>query len=180
MSYPYWPNLAASWHSCNQPMALSGSYGRPDFLGACRHLFFVLEFGDPHFPLDNTPYILVSTVMTWVWKQVLVLLTVSTRSQVLLELEICISIQILTSRNHEVLKNILVDCCSDLGFKKGSNTQDLGSNTLCIGPQILTDCGYFSPHLKQLGLHSSCDILQTLGPWFSNERHTLLSSDKGI
>ena len=44
-----------------------------------------------------------STVMAWASNQVLVLLAVWGRGQVLLEDEICISIQILSRRNHEVL-----------------------------------------------------------------------------
>ena len=42
-----------------------------------------------------------STVMAWASNQVLVLL--AGRGQVLLEDEICISIQVLSRRNHEVL-----------------------------------------------------------------------------
>ncbi|XP_061538249.1 mannan-binding lectin serine protease 1-like [Phycodurus eques] len=42
----------------------------------------------------------------------------------------------------------------------------------------MTDCGYFSLELKQLGFCSSPVFLQTLGPRFPNERRTLLRSEK--
>ncbi len=47
-----------------------------------------------------------------------------------------------------------------------------------IAPQIITDCGNLTLDFKQLGLWASPPFLQTLGPWFPNEIHNLLSSEK--
>ncbi len=51
----------------------------------------------------------------------------------------------------------------------------------CLQPdpsQIITDCGNFTLDLKQHWLCVSPLFLQTLEPWFPNEIHNLLSSEK--
>ncbi len=47
-----------------------------------------------------------------------------------------------------------------------------------MADQIITDCGNFTLDFKQHGFCASPLFLQTLGPWFPNEMHNLLSSEK--
>ncbi len=47
-----------------------------------------------------------------------------------------------------------------------------------MAAQIITDCGNFTLDLKQDWFCASPLFLQTLGPWFPNEIHNLLSSEK--
>ncbi len=47
-----------------------------------------------------------------------------------------------------------------------------------MAAQIITDCGNFTLDFKQHGFCASPLFLQTLGPWFPNEMHNLLSSEK--
>lgn len=44
--------------------------------------------------------------------------------------------------------------------------------------QIITGCGNFTLYFKQLGFYAFPLFCQTLGPWFPNEMHNLLSSEK--
>ncbi len=47
-----------------------------------------------------------------------------------------------------------------------------------MAAQIITDCGNFTLDFKQHGFCASPHFLQTQGPWFPNEMHNLLSSEK--
>ncbi len=47
-----------------------------------------------------------------------------------------------------------------------------------MATQIITDCENFTLDFKQHGFCVSPHFLQTLGPWFPNERQNLLSSEK--
>ncbi len=83
------------------------------------------------------------------------------RCQILLENEISIFKKLVSRRKHEVLQNVLVNGCSDVGFQKTQWTNT--SRWHCT--QIITDCGNFTLDFKQLGLWASPPFLQTLGPW---------------
>ncbi len=47
-----------------------------------------------------------------------------------------------------------------------------------MAAQIITDCGNFTLDFKQHGFCASPLFLQTLGPWFPNEKQNWLSSEK--
>ncbi len=60
-----------------------------------------------------------STPTPWLCNQLLVLLAVWAEScQILLENEIIIFKKLVSRRKHEVLQNVLVNGCSDVGFQK--------------------------------------------------------------
>ncbi len=59
-----------------------------------------------------------STPTPWSFNQLLVLLAVVGRCQILLENEISIFKKLVSRRKHEVLQNFLVNGCSDVGFQK--------------------------------------------------------------
>ncbi len=59
------------------------------------------------------------------------------RCQILLENEISIFKKLVSRRKHEVLQNLLVNGCSDVGFQKTQRTNT--SRWHCT--QIITDCG---------------------------------------
>ncbi len=82
--------------------------------------------------------------------------------------------KLVSRRKHEVLQNVLVNGCSDVGLKKHSGPTPADF----FAPQIITDCGNLTLDFKQLGLWASPPFLLTLGPWFPNEIQNLLSSEK--
>ncbi len=88
--------------------------------------------------------------------------------------EINIFKKLLSRRKHEVLQNLLVKGCSDVGFQKTQWT----NTSRWHYTQIITDCGNLTLNFKQLGLWASPPFLQTPGPWFPNEIQNLLSSEK--
>ncbi len=47
-----------------------------------------------------------------------------------------------------------------------------------MAAQIITDCGNFTLDFKKHGFCASPHFLQTLGPWFPNEKQNLLLSEK--
>ncbi len=96
------------------------------------------------------------------------------RCQILLENEISIFKKLVSRSKHEVLQNVLVNGCSDIGFQKHNGPTPADD----IASQIITDCGNLTLDFKQLGLWASSPFLQTLGPWFPNEIQNLLSSEK--
>ncbi len=91
------------------------------------------------------------------------------RCQVLLENEISIFKKLVSRRKLELLQNVLVNGCSDVGLKQTQWTNT--SRWHCT--QIITDCGNLTLKFKQLGLWASPPFLQTLGPWFPNEIQNL-------
>ncbi len=111
-----------------------------------------------------------STPTPWSFNQLLVLLAVC---QILLENEISIFKKLVSRRKHEVLQNVLLNGCSDVGFQE---TQWTPADD--IAQKIITDCGNLTLDFKQIGLWASPPFLQTLGPWFPNEIQNLLSSEK--
>ncbi len=67
------------------------------------------------------------------------------------ENEITIFKKLVSRRKHEVLQNVLVNGCSDVGFQK---TQWINTSRWhCT--QIITDCGNLTLDFKQLGLWAS-------------------------
>ncbi len=59
-----------------------------------------------------------STPTPWSFNQPLVLLDSVGRCQILLENEISIFKKLVSKKKHEVLQNVLVNGCSDVGFQK--------------------------------------------------------------
>ncbi len=70
------------------------------------------------------------------------------RCQILLEKEISIFKKLVNRRKHEVLQNVKVNGCSDVGFQKHNGPTPADD----IAPQIITDCGNLTLDFKQLGL----------------------------
>ncbi len=114
-----------------------------------------------HFPLDNTCS--GQTQVCWVCWPVKHTNTNLTNFK-----------KLVRWRKHEVLQNVLINGCSDVGFQKTQWTNN--SRWHCT--QIITDCGNLTLDFKQLVLWASPPFLQTLGPWFPNEIQNLLSSEK--
>ena len=87
------------------------------FLLAMPHRFS-MEFRSGEFAGQSSTVILRSC------DQVLVLLAVWGRCQVLLENEVSIPIELVCGRKHDVLQNLLVDCCGDpeLNEEQWTNT----------------------------------------------------------
>ncbi len=73
------------------------------------------------------------------------------RCQILLENEISIFKKLVSRRKHKVLKNVVVNRCSDVGFQKTQCTNT--SRWHCT--QIITECGNLTLDFKKLGLWAS-------------------------
>ncbi len=67
----------------------------------------------------------------------------------MLENEIRIFHKLFSTRKHEVLQNVLVNGCNDVGFQKKHNGPTTADD---IAPQIITDCGNLTLDFKQLVL----------------------------
>ncbi len=114
-----------------------------------------------------------STPTPWSFNQLLVLLQCG-QEQILLENEISIFIKLVSRRKHEVLQNVLVNGCSDVGFLK---TQWTNTSRWHCTPNHHR-LWKLNTGLQATWLWASPPFLQTLGPWFPNEIQNLLSSEK--
>ncbi len=121
--------LNSAWHWGDQFVALLRWYGSPGFFDSglqliCIFLFSCFSFSSWQYPIDS------------LWGSGLVSLLASqahqhhghltnfwcfcsvSRCQILLENEISIFKKLVSRRKHEVLQNVLVNGCSDIGFQK--------------------------------------------------------------
>ncbi len=142
--------LNSAWHGGDQFVALLRWYGSPGFFDSGLQLICIFDLVS-HFPLDNTCS--GQTQVCWVCWPVKHTNTNLTKFK-----------KLVRWRKHEVLQNLLVNGCSDVGFQK---TQWTNSSRWHY-TQIITDCGNLTLDFKQLVLWASPPFLQTLGPWFPN------------
>ncbi len=121
--------LNSAWHGGDQFVALLRWYGSPGFFDSSLQLICIFWSLVSHFPLDNTPYIFYGVQVWWVrWpvkhtNTMVILPTFGAfgsvgRCQILLENEISFFKKLVSRRKHEVLQNVLVNGCSDVGFQK--------------------------------------------------------------
>ncbi len=107
-------------HGGDQFVALLRWYGTPDFFDNGLQLICIFWSLVSHFPLDNTPHIFSmgfrsgefagqsSTPIPWSFNQLLMLLAVWAGAES----------ESLKSWSAEVLQNVLINGCSDIGFQK--------------------------------------------------------------
>ncbi len=121
--------LNSAWHECDQFVALLMCYGSPGFFDSglqliCIFLVSCFSLSSWQYPIDS------------LWGSGLVILQASQahqhhghltnfgafgsvgRCQILLENEVSIFKKLVSRKKHEVLKNVLVNGCSDVGFQK--------------------------------------------------------------
>ncbi len=96
------------------------------------------------------------------------------RCRILLENEISIFKKLVNRRKHEVLQNVLVNGCSDVGFQKTQWT----NTSRWHWPPNHHRLWKLNTGLQATWAMSFSTFLQTLGPWFPNEIQNLLSSEK--
>ncbi len=121
--------LNSTWHGGDQFVALLRWYGSPGFFDSGLQLICILWSLVSHFPIHNNQ-------IDSLWGSGLVSLLASQAHQHhghlttfwcfwqcgQVENEISIFKKLVSRRKHEVLKNVLVNGCSDVGFQK--NTKD--------------------------------------------------------
>ncbi len=98
-----------------------------------------------------------STLLSWSANHLEVLLALYAGAKVLLEMEISISIKLVSRCKHKVLQNLLVDAelTLDLIKHNGPRPADV------TAPQIIADFRNFTLDFKQLGFCASPVFLQT-------------------
>ncbi len=65
-------------------------------------------------------------------------------------------------------------------FRKSSETSVDQHQQMTWQPKIITDCGNFTLDFKQHGICASPLFLQTLGPWFPNEKQIYFNLKRGL
>ncbi len=120
--------LNSAWHGGDQFVALLRWDGSPGFFDSGLQLICIFWSLVSHFPLDNTPYSLwgpglVSLLASqahqhWSFNQLLVLLAVWSGAKSSWIMKISIFKKLVSRRKHEVLQNVLVNGCRDVGFQK--------------------------------------------------------------
>ncbi len=112
--------LNSAWHGGDQIVALLRWCGSPGFFDSDLQLICIFWSLVSHFPLNRSGEFAgqSSTPTPWSFNQLLVLVAVKGRCQILLENKISIFKKLVSRRKHEVLQNFLVNVCSDIGFKK--------------------------------------------------------------
>ncbi len=119
--------LNSAWHGGDQFVALLRWYGSPGFFDSGLQLICIFWSLVSHFPLKKIPHRCSmgfrsgefagqsNTPTPWSFNQLLVLLTVWAGAKSCWKMK---SASLKSRRKHEVLQNVLVNGCSDVGFQK--------------------------------------------------------------
>ncbi len=121
--------LSSAWHGSDQFVALLRWYGSPGFFDSGLQLICIFCSLVSHFLLTIPHGFFIgfrsgefagqsSTPTPWSFNKLLVLLAVWAGTKSCWKIKSAFFLKLVSRRKHEVLQNVLVNECSDVGFQK--------------------------------------------------------------